>query len=329
MTRSVSRAAAAVLADLDLEATAARSQLVSKLLTEPTALLSLLGRLAELRAPDESVVPPIDEIVGAELEARYGDRVAPALLAKRSKIGPQNRLLLAVLLARVGEPVSLVEVSSTNDLSTGTPRRLRELRWEHGGYDIEVVGAGRTTSYVLKSPDPRPEVSAEYWLRRNIRDSKLSTPDRLVALLSARLGQPVPIEDFAYVNPRLAARGKGRAREAQYATGRRVRALREKRWQVYSGIDNVVEGLASSEYVMLTTERLPEYERIPTRTWTAVLKRADGRCENCRWGPDDGPSQGRKLIEVHHTEPQRFRPRDVNDPKKLQALCNRCHDALS
>jgi hypothetical protein len=327
---AVERAVTECLRDIGLPSSRERLEVLRHVLTNSDAILAVLGRIAELRAPDVSGVPDIDRLVSEELRSRFEGKVPDSLLVKRAKMGPQNVLLLALLLERVGEPVPLVELLFANDLANATSRRLRELRWEHGGYDLEVRGTGKTTAYVLRSPDPRPDVSAEYWLRRNIRNSTdLEVGERLLALLRAHLGERLSIEEFAEVNPRSSSRGKGRARDPQYATARRVRALRERGWQVYSGYDGVVEGLAPSQYVMLTFDRLPEYERLKARDWKAIMERASYRCEDCSWGAMDGSSQGRKLVEVHHTDPQHARAEDVNDFSKLRALCNVCHDAVS
>ena len=96
---------------------------------------------------------------------------------------------------------------------------------------------------------------------------------------------------------------------------------------MHSGQDKMVAGLRSDQYVMLTLERVPPYERVPAKVWAEVMTEAGGRCSICRWTPTDGASQRRKLLEVHHREPQHARPEDVHDPANLRVLCNVCHDA--
>src|SRR5205823_889888 len=121
----------------------------------------------------------------------------------------------------------------------------------------------------------------------------------------------------------------GRVRQPQSETTRRLRALREAGWQLYSGLDKVVAGLAPSQYIMLSLERLPPYERLKPAVWSAVIQRDRRTCQHCGWTPTAGPSQGRKCLEVHHRDPQRARPEDVNDPANLVTLCNTCHDAAA
>jgi hypothetical protein len=304
--------------------------LVELLLDDVGALLTLLEHVAEAHAPDESLVPDVDALVEKQLADLYLERVEdPSLVTKKKRIGPQNRLLLAMLLEWEGEWVALVDLLLANNLSTDTPKRIRELREEHGGWDIESSGSGRGSRYRLRSSSPDLVASAAWWLKNNIRNSQLPPQDRILTLLKARLGSPVPLEEIRYVNPQKGTRGRGQTRSAQSETTRRLRALREEGWQVYSGLDKVVAGLAPSDYIMLTVERLPTYERIKPAVWGAVLDRDRRTCQNCHWQPSLGSSQGRKCLEVHHRDPQRARPTDVNNPSNLVTLCNICHDAFS
>ena len=198
--------------------------------------------------------------------------------------GPDRRLL-AYLLDRVGDSVPLLELLAVNAFHSATPRRLRELRWEHGGWPIESYGSGFETRYLLQSADPDLGASAYYWLKRNIRQSDLAWDARLVALLSARLGEPVPLEDLEYVLPRGSSSGRGRARTAPAGLTRRIRDLRARGYQVQSGVERTHAGLGSSEYVMPSLERLPEYERFPAKVRDARLALDGYRCAQCGWSP--------------------------------------------
>lgn len=323
-------AAAACVSELGLDAADARTA-VERLMSDSATLMTLLEHVAAVRKPDTSKLPDVDKLVQDKLHSLYAGKADdPSLIEKKKGLGPQNKLLLAMLLDRIGEPVPLFELLLANNLSTDTPKRLRELREEQGGWQLDVGGTGRASSYRLLSPVPDLAASARWWLRNNIRESKqMNAQERILTLLKARLGEPVPLADVRYVNPEKESGGRGRARQPQGETTRRLRALREEGWQVYSGLDNVVEGLMPSDYIMLNTKQLPAYERMKPKVWTAVITRDGRACQSCGWTPNAGSSQGRKCLEVHHRDPQRARPEDVNDPGNLITLCNICHDAVN
>lgn len=188
-----------------------------------------------------------------------------------------------------------------------------------------TVGTGSRTRYLLQAATPDLDACAYHWLKHNIRESGLPPERRLVALFSARLGEGVPLEDLEYVLPRSTSGGKGRARPTQAALTRRIRALRELGYQVQSS--RTFAHLGASEYVLTTLTRIPEYERISAKVRDERLRLDSFRCNQCGWGPHDGPSRGKRLLEVHHTEPQKTRPENVNQISKLVTLCNVCHDA--
>lgn len=312
---------------LGVEATPEVRQALERLLSDDAALWQLLDALSSHREPDTNSFADLDERVESRMRERWGDRVDnDRLLRKRKKLDEQGRRLLAVLASRVGKEVSLRDLMLYNRFSAATDRRLRELKTEHGAFDIETIGSGRESRYLLVSTEPDIDRCAEYWLLNNIRESDLSVPARLLSLLKARMPEKVTISEFRYVNPGQAA-GKGLPRMSQSSTDRRVRELREDGWRVYSHYDNAVAGLGPGEYVMLTLDRIPAYERLKPEQWRRVMEGKDYRCARCGWGRKDGPSQGRKLVEVHHKDPQHARPEDVNYLSNLEPLCNRCHDA--
>jgi 5-methylcytosine-specific restriction endonuclease McrA len=315
------------LADLAIPDTPETRALLARLASDSAALHRTVRRIAAARRPRVADLPDVDGQVDARMESLFGNCIRTELLRKRSRMGAQNRLLLSVLLERVGEPVPLQELLLVNGLHNATSRRLRELETEHGHFTIHVEGTGDSTAYVLEHDRPDIDATAYYWLKYNIRalsPNRITPHERLLSLLSARLGQAVPLDDLAYVLPKRESGGKGVARAPQLAVARRIRELREKGWQVHSG--ETQAGLSRSDYLLDTLERLAEYERIKARDRTAALERANYRCEQCGWGPADGVSEGRKQLEVHHKiDPQRTRAADVHRPENLETLCNRCH----
>ena len=69
----------------------------------------------------------------------YTKCTEPRVLKKAKKTGPQNRLLLSVLLDRLGQPVPLQELLLLNGLRNATSRRLRELEVEHGHFSMRLL----------------------------------------------------------------------------------------------------------------------------------------------------------------------------------------------
>ena len=322
------RALDAALRDLGIPVTPDSRNLLGLLACDSGLLHSTVKRLSELRRPDESNLPDIDVQVDARMTAMFGSCSEPDLLRKSKRVGRQNKLLLALLLDRIGDAVPMQELLLVNGLHNATSRRLRELRTEHGHFAIEVSGTGDSTAYRLTNSTPDIDATAYYWLKSNIRQCspKRITPHRrLLALLTARLGDAVPLDDLAYVLPKGESGGRGRTRSPQLAVARRIRELREEGWQVHSGTDKTRVDLRRSEYILETLDRLPAYERITAGVRTEVLDAAQMRCAQCGWGPSDGPMRGKKQLEVHHKRPQRARPEDVNDKANLIVLCNICH----
>jgi hypothetical protein len=317
------------LADLGIPDTMETRALLARMANDSAALHRTVRRLAAAHRVDETSLPDVDGPVEEYMRSTYGTCIRPELLRKPRRMGRQNRRLLSVLLKRVGEPVPLQELLLINGLHNATSRRVRELETEHGGFAIRVEGTGDATAYVLEYPRPDIPATAYYWLKRNIRNlrARQITPhDRLLALLSARLGDVVPLDDLAYVLPKSESAGRGRARTPQLAVARRIRELREKGWQVQSGKDRTRVGLASSDYLLETLDRIPEYERIKASQREAALRRAGYMCEHCGWSPSHGASRGKKQLEVHHRiDPRRSRAADVHRRENLEVLCNLCH----
>jgi hypothetical protein len=320
--RDSADAAEAFLAELGLADSDDARRLLGALVADPGRARSVLSAG---RTEPKVAIPPLDELVERRMRELFPSCTEPDLLVKPHPMGPASRRLLGFLLAHVGEDVPLSTLLAVNEFQSATPRRLRELRNEHGGWQLESAGSGTQTTYRLESARPDVDACSWYWLRRNIRDSGLSPERRLVALLSARLGEAVALTDLEYVLPRATTAGRGRARATQAALTRRIRELRELGYQVQSS--GTFARLGTSEYVLPTLDRIPEYERIPSKVRDERLRRDDFRCRQCGWGPEDGPAGRRRLLEVHHLDPQRSRPEEVHELSKLVTLCNVCHDA--
>lgn len=290
--------------------------LLRKLATDPGALALAVRRLAEIAVPKDEDLPDVDGAVERRMKRAYKTCTAPELLRKPKKMGTQNKRLLGLMLTRVGEPLSQHELALANGLRSATSRRIRELETEHGFFEIRTYSEGRVTHYVLERSTPDIPACAAYWLRRNIRESNLGPHARLVALLSAYVGQSVSRRDLGYVLPEAESEGKGRARAPQAALTRRIRDLRDHGYEVTTTDDG---------YLLKSLDAIPATENIPPKVRTEVLVRDKKTCADCGWTPGMDPGRRPRQLEVHHKNPQRVRPADVHDPDNLITLCSVCH----
>ncbi len=306
----------AQLAELGIPATRETRRLLRRLATDSRALHSMVRRLSELSVPGEADLPDVDGAVERRMRRAYKTCTEPELLYKGQLMGAQNRRLLGILLQRIGEPVPLPELLLANGLRSATPRRLRELQTEHGFFAIETFTEGRVSHYALRSPDPDIDACAAYWMKKNIRDSALGPHARLIALLSAQVGDVVSRRNLGYVLPEAQADGKGRARGPQGALARRIRELRDLGYEVPR---------QGHGYVLRSLDAIPAVENIPRKVRMEVLKRDAYECQRCGWRRGMDPGRRPRQLEVHHRNPKRARPADVHEPGNLETLCSACH----
>src|SRR5262245_55319726 len=103
-----------VLRELGVPATGESRGLLKLLSSDPGALHRVIRRLSAYTAPDESKVPDIDGLVNDRMAVLFKNCTDKRLLRKRRAMGSQNRLLLAFLLERIGQPVPLQELLLVN-----------------------------------------------------------------------------------------------------------------------------------------------------------------------------------------------------------------------
>ena len=123
------------------------------------------------------------------------------VLRKSKPVSGQCKRLLAVLIRDLGEPVPLPELLLANGLRSGTPRRLRELETEHGCFKMRTYSKDRVQHYVLESAEPDLHACARYWIKANLRESAMPPARRVLALLSAYVGEFVGRREIDYVLP--------------------------------------------------------------------------------------------------------------------------------
>lgn len=224
-----------VEAELDLlgiESTKDTRQLVSLLATEPHSLYGALSRLSELRVPSDEAIPPVDHLVGEYLQSHFTQCTEPSIRRKTKPISSQCKRLLGVLMRDIGTPVALAELLLANGLRSATPRRLRELETEHGAFRIRTYSKDRVQYYELESPDPNVAECARYWIKANLRDSDLKPAPRILALLSAFVGQEVTRRELDYLLPEKESAGRGLARAAAGLTGKALDELRARGYPI-------------------------------------------------------------------------------------------------
>lgn len=224
-----------VEAELDLlgiESTKDTRQLISLLATEPHALYSALSRLSELHVPSDDAIPPVDRLVDEYLESHFTECTEPSVRRKTKPISSQCKRLLGVLTRDIGTPVPLAELLLANGLRSGTPRRLRELETEHGAFRIRTYSKDRVQYYQLESPDPNVEECARYWIKANLRDSDLKPAARVLALLSAVVGEEVTRRELDYLLPEKESAGRGLARAAAGLTDQALDELRARGYPI-------------------------------------------------------------------------------------------------
>lgn len=266
----------------------------------------------------------------AEARRALGD-LGASLLREGAPRSARARIL-SYLLAHVGEVVAgeeLMVVSGIQDY----PRRIRELRVEHGRPIISgaalnemraeqgiETGDGRAApdDYVLLSDAVDADAAARWRLANDLRKSGESVKARLVAYLTAHVGRAVTGEELRYVCGD-ASEWARRVRELRTQEGRRIETR-------FTGRPDLAVGL----YVLTTEARdAPHDRRIRDETRLAVLERDGYGCRFAGCGFVQGapdPAGMARRIEIHH---KRLHAKGgANDAGNLVALCNVHHDRV-
>ncbi|MEQ0770897.1 DNA mismatch endonuclease Vsr [Paraburkholderia tropica] len=209
-------------------------------------------------------------------------------------------------------------------------RRVRELRVEHGwsiasGEAIkemleqgELKLAERDVSkndYMLLDERQDRDAAFRWNTANDIRKTKASVQDKILAFLKKNVGKPVTGEELRYV-----ANDK-----TEWA--RRVRELRtEEGWAVATRNMGRPE-LPIGAYVLEDLHQAPPHDRkIPDDVRRAVLRRDGYKCLHCGWSVSEWNKADPRHLELHHKVQHAHGGK--NDEENLITLCTVCHDVV-
>jgi len=268
------------------------------------AIERALSILREAGLDDAEAI--IDRTRAAMAELEYAERLAggggrPAPPGK----GAKGRILGYFLARGVGMPVSGQELRRISGIQEWA-RRVRELRIEEG-WDIRYDG----DVYRLNSDLPNKEVAEAWRLASSMRNTSLSTRDRILSYLQARVGQVVNSELLNYV-------------AGAQEHGRHIRELRmELGYPISTHIDR--PDLKQDEYMLESAEpALDMTERQVSETQRkTVFERDAYRCVLCGRGYGAG-----RLLTAHHLVTRIEGGLDT-DPENFVTLCHQDHATIT
>lgn len=203
------------------------------------------------------------------------------------------------------------------------PRRIRELRKEHG-YQI-ASGASpdsetgidlRPDEYLLVTKVPDTDAARRWHVVNRIRRGGGGSREKIFKFLMENVGKVVTTEELAYVS--------NDAREF----GRRTRELRTEQGYAIATRFTGRPDLAPGQYVLQSAERIaePHDRRIPEPTQRAVYERDDNTCRLCGWNFSRWRSDNPRILELHHVN--EHVKGGANTVNNLIVLCSSCHDDL-
>ncbi len=211
-------------------------------------------------------------------------------------------------------------------------RRIRELRIEMGwpiisGQTLKVILEDGESFAHLNIKDAKPDTyilledkqdrdSAHRWkIANDLRKSKLSVKDKIIAYLRENIGKNVTGEELQYLA----------GNKSEWA--RRVRELRtEDGWPVATRSTGM-PSLPIGVYILEEDRQAEVHDRkIPDPVRVKVLERDSYSCKKCGWNHENKnkADKYRNFLELHHID------HHVNGGKNtvsnLISLCNVCHD---
>ena len=262
----------------------------------------------------------------------HGIRDLGASLIKSKTAKAARKRILAYFVANpqmVIKGDELMIVSGINEW----PRRIRELRGEHGWQilsgetakemadegdelpqNIDINGM-RDDDYILLSTD-QDVMAVQRWKTANrIRRKSGSVRDKILEFLRENVGTPVSGEDLRYVA----------GNKTEWA--RRTRELRtEFGWPIATKSTGRPD-LPVGRYVLeLDRQSKPHDRKIPDPERRRALQRDGYSCVNCGWNYGVWNKADPRILELHHKKHHARGGSNLAD--NLMTLCNVCHDDL-
>lgn len=287
---------------------------IAQLIAEADAVLNRYKLTYEGLAWREKILLLV-EIVGSVKGLGVLANSAAANVGSRERI----RLYLVAHVRTVIGQAELEVVSGISDYG----RRVRELRVEDGyriltgnSNDPDMGLVLRPDEYYLVDSQPDATAARRWRIANRIRrEQSGGSRRRVLAYLSANVGQVVTSEELAYV---------GKAKEF----ARRVRELRTEEGYPISTRFTGRPDLAMGEYVLESLQRIaePHDRRIPMDVQREVYHRARNACQLCGWTRERWSREDPRILELHHI--REHADGGKNTPENLCVLCSKCHDAV-
>lgn len=226
------------------------------------------------------------------------------------------------LVEYVGQIIDGAEIEVVGAISD-YPRRIRELRVEHG-YAI-ASGASpdpesgidlQPAQYLLLRADPDADAARRWHVANRIRRGAGGSQKRILQFLCENVGQPVTTEELAYV-----------ARDAR-EFGRRTRELRTEHGYSVATHFTGRPDLGQGQYVLESLERRSEaHDRhVPESVQRIVYARDNNSCRICGWDRNRWSRDNPRFLELHHLEHHQHG--GPNEEANLAVLCSKCHDEV-
>ncbi|HOY61590.1 MAG TPA: HNH endonuclease signature motif containing protein [bacterium] len=229
------------------------------------------------------------------------------------------RLYLLEYPDTVIDGIELAVVSGIADY----PRRIRELRVEHG-YQI-ATGASQDPEfgvdlspdqYFLVSVEPDLDAARRWHIVNRIRKSADGSRQKILAFLLENVGKVVTTEELYYVS--------NEAKEF----GRRTRELRTENGYMIATRFTGRPDLKSGQYILQSDQRIaePHDRQIPDSVQKEVYSRDSNKCRLCGWSIKRWSNNDPRILELHHIE--HHKQGGPNTANNLIVLCSKCHDEV-
>lgn len=251
-----------------------------------------------------------------------------SLIPKANAASARERIIfyLVAYPRKVIKGDELMVVSGIDDW----PRRVRELRVEHGwsivtgvtaqqmvkAGDLDLTALGvkslKVDDYVLLNETQDREAALRWNIANEIRNEKLAAKDRLLLFFQKNVGRAVTGEELRYV-------AKGSTEWA-----RRVRELRtEDGWFIATKTTGRPD-LPIGAYILEDLNQTPPHDRrIPDDVRGEVLVRDGHSCQHCTWDHSKWNASDARHLELHHV--LHHAKGGKNSVENLITLCTICH----